>query len=47
MGVTLGNLTKDYRMEGNFGEGKHWQIDSFQAFDKRKFGELIDQPIDY
>ena len=27
--------------------GKCWQIDSFQVFGKRKFGELIDQPIDY
>ena len=34
-------------MEGNFGGGKRWRIDSFRAFGKRKFGELIDQPIDY
>ena len=27
--------------------GKIWQIDSFQAFGKRKFDELIDRPIDY
>ena len=27
--------------------GKVWRIDSFQTFGKRKFGELIDQPIDY
>ena len=27
-------------------EGKVWRIDSFQAFGERKFGELIDQPID-
>ena len=27
--------------------GKVWRIDSFQAFGERKFGELIDQPIDY
>ena len=27
--------------------GKAWPIDSFQAFGERKFGELIDQPIDY
>ena len=27
--------------------GKAWQIDSFQAFGKTKFGELIDQSIDY
>ena len=26
---------------------KVWRIDSFRAFGKRKFGELIDQPIDY
>ena len=26
---------------------KVWRIDSFQAFGERKFGELIDQPIDY
>ena len=26
---------------------KVWRIDSFQAFGKRKFGELIDQPIGY
>ena len=34
-------------MEGNIGRGKHWQIDSFRAFGERKFGKLIDQPIDY
>ena len=27
--------------------GKVWQIDSFRAFGERKFGELIDQPIDH
>ena len=27
--------------------GKIWQIDSFRAFGERKFGKLIDQPIDY
>ena len=27
--------------------GEVWQIDSFRAFGKTKFGELIDQPIDY
>ena len=32
-----------YRIAG----GKVWRIDSFQAFGERKFGELIDQPIDY
>ena len=25
--------------------GKAWRIDSFGAFDERKFGELADQPI--
>ena len=34
-------------MEGNFGGGKVWRIDSFQASGKKKFSELIDQPIDY
>ena len=32
---------------GKFGEGKVWQIDSVRAFSERKFGELIEQPIDY
>ena len=27
--------------------GKVWPIDSFRAFGERKFGKLIDQPIDY
>ena len=27
--------------------GKVWRIDSFQAFGKRKFGELIDKLIGY
>ena len=27
--------------------GKVWLIDSFRTFGERKFGELIDQPIDY
>ena len=36
-----------YRMEGKFGGGKIWRIDSFRAFGERKFGKLIDQPIDY
>ena len=26
---------------------KIWRIDSFQAFDERKFGELIDKLIGY
>ena len=34
-------------MEGKVGGGKVWQIDSYQAFGERKFGELIDQPLDY
>ena len=34
-------------MKGKFGEGKVWQIDPFLAFGERKFGKLIDQPIDY
>ena len=36
-----------YRIAGKFGRGEVWQIDSFQAFGERKFGELIDQSIDY
>ena len=32
---------------GKFGGGKVWWIDSFRAFDKRKFGEWINQPIGY
>ena len=39
--------TTGYSIGGKFGEGKVWQIDSFQTFGKRKPGELIDQPIDY
>ena len=34
-------------MEGMFGGGKIWQINSFRVFGERKFGELIDQPKDY
>ena len=34
-------------MKGKFGGGKVWRIDLFRAFGERKFGELIDQPIDY
>ena len=30
-----------------FYSGKVWQIDLFQVFCERKFGELINQPIDY
>ena len=36
-----------YRIVGKFGGDKVWQIVSFRAFGKRKFGKLIDQPIDY
>ena len=36
-----------YRIAGKFGGGKVWQIDCFQAFGERRFGELIDQPTDY
>ena len=39
--------TIEYRMEGKFGGGKVWRIDSFQAFGEIKFGKLIDRPIDY
>ena len=35
------------KIAGKFGGGKVWQIDSFWAFGERKFGEFIDQPIDY
>ena len=31
-----------YCIVGKFGGGKVWQIDSFQAFGERKFGNLID-----
>ena len=34
-------------MEGMFGGGKVWQINLFRTFGERKFGKLIDQPIDY
>ena len=27
--------------------GKVWRIDSVRNFDERKFGEYLDQPIDY
>ena len=32
---------------GKVWRGNVWQIDLFQAFSEKKFGELIDQPIDY
>ena len=52
MWATSAFLFSIYRMEGNFGGGKRWRIDSFRAFVERKFGEkkfdeLIDQPIGY
>ena len=37
----------DIPYSGKVWRGKVWRIDSFQAFGKRKFGELIDQPIGY
>ena len=33
-----------FHIVGKFGRGKVWQIDSFQVFGERNFGELIDQP---
>ena len=36
-----------YRIVGKFGGGEIWQTDIFQAFGKRKFGKLIDEPIGY
>ena len=36
-----------YRIAGKLGGGKVWQIDSFQAFGKRKFGKIIDQSKGY
>ena len=36
-----------YRIAGKFGGGKVWRIDSFRAFGKRKFDELIDQAMGY
>ena len=32
---------------GKVWQGKVWRNDSFQAFGEGKFGELIEQPIDY
>ena len=40
-------MVLDYRIAGKFGGEKVWRIDSFQALSERKFGELLDQPIDY
>ena len=36
-----------YCIAGKFGGEKVWQIDLFQTFDERNFGELIDQAVDY
>ena len=36
-----------YCIAGKFGGEKVWWTDSFRAFGKRKFSELIDLPIDY
>ena len=36
-----------YSIAGKSGGEKVWPFDSFRAFGKRKFGELIDQPIGY
>ena len=44
--VCIVALLKCYRIAGKFGGGKVWHIDSVRAFGERKFGELIDQPID-
>ena len=38
---TIFQAHKTYCIAGKFGE------DSFRAFGKRKFGKLIDRPIDY
>ena len=35
------------RIAGKLGEKKVWPTDTIQAFGERKFGELIDQLIDY
>ena len=32
-----------YRMEGKFGGGKIWRMDSFRAFGERKFGKLANR----
>ena len=41
------NFFEKYRIAGKFGGGKVWQIDLFRTPGERKFGESIDQPIDY
>ena len=40
-------MVLDYHIAGKFCGEKVWRIDSFRAFSERKFGELLDQPIDY
>ena len=39
--------TYNIRYTGKVWWRKVWRIDSFRAFGKRKFGKLIDQPIDH
>ena len=41
------NTIINCRIAGKFGRDKVWQIDSFSAFGKRKFGKLTNQPIGY
>ena len=41
------NTIINCRIAGKFGRDKVWQIDSFSAFGKRKFGKLTHQPIGY
>ena len=47
--VLLGIFRNFYLLpySGKVWQGNVWQIDSFQAFGKRKFGEIVDQPTDY
>ena len=45
--VSLHARVGTYHIVGKFGRGKVWRIDSFRAFGKRKFGELIDQAMGY
>ena len=45
--MIAGSLDQVYCIAGKFSGEKVWRIDSFRAFGERKFGELIDQPIDY
>ena len=45
--ICILECTHCYRIAEKVWRGKVWQIDFFQAFGERKFGELIDQPIGY